>query len=348
MILGFLWTMSQGMAIGASLFDQGVTQFKSGQYQLSAQSLRGAVSSQPGSQLSRYYLACCLVKMHEHRRAVEEYRIAYLLDPASTTGDYCKKALQGYKAALPDLRDSQRVRDELERQSRTSSSRIDHPPDMAKALSEIRRQADYEKGKHRVDEQSREKVVRGVADEQLKAIDQQMAEQIARLSDPIVFGIDGARANPLLIYPDLLKQREDAIRKAAQDEKERILRALDEKTERYKGIQKTRDVALDEVAANLETQMTGSSRSGVRLQPAGTGLYVRNYLPTGTRPPAEVRQAVVRIVDQGELTPESVAPSESGAGSQRPAVPSQTVTGTLRHAPRPVERVVSGKLMLPH
>lgn len=341
-ISGLLCAALQGAAHGSSLFEEGIGQFKSGQYAVSVKTLSTVVTNQPGSQLGRYYLACALVKVHEHRRAVQEYRVAYLLDPASTTGEYCRKALNAYKASLPDEQESQRVKEEIQRQSRQTAS--GDQSEMARTLTGIRRQTDSEKNKYRSDEQNREGVIRKLADEQLRQIDQQAAEQIARLSDPIVFTADGARANPLLIYPDLLKQREDAIKKSAQEEKERILRALDEKTERYKGIQKTRDTALDEVAANLETQMKNGSRSGVRLQASGTGLYVRNYLPSGTRPP-EAKQAVVRIVDQSNPPPTRVDDETSSPNGSR------SVTGTIRQsppAPLPVERMVNGKLMLPH
>lgn len=330
--------MSAGVTRAATLFEEGVSQFKAGNYSLSARTLANAVAVRPTSQLARYYLACALVKSKEHRRAVEEYRVAYLLDPASATGEYCRKALLAYKAAIPDQKESERVRAELARQA--AATPANKSSDVATSVNAIRRETDFRKNKHKVDEQQREKIVRGLADAELKRIDQQMAEQIAHLSDPIVFGIDGARANPLLIYPELMKEREDQIRKAAQEEKERILRALEEKADRYKGIQKHRDSALDEVAENLESQMVEPARGGVRLQPVGTGLYVRNYLPANTRPPAEVRGAVGRIVNEGQGSDSSYQPTTE-----------KKVTGSVRPSFRePVQesRVVNGKLMLPN
>ncbi|MBY0551911.1 MAG: hypothetical protein K2W95_31800 [Candidatus Obscuribacterales bacterium] len=341
MIAGFVLSASTGAASASTFYDDGLAYFKAGRFDLSARALAAAVARDPASQITRYYLACSLVKARDHRRAVEEYRVAYLLDPTSVTGQYCRKALSGYKAAIPDANEAKRLRQELA--SRTpASSFFGGGHELAQSMETIRRQADFEKGKHRTDQLQREKIVRGLADAELRAIDQQMEEQIARLSDPIIFTPE-PRANPLLIYPELLKQKEDQIRKSAQEEKERILRALDEKTERYKGIQKSRDVALDEVAANLQTQMVSSTRGGVQLQPAGTGLYVRNYLPVGTKPPAEVRSAVVRMVSQGSSDDENGIETKNAARNPEPA--NSSVTGAVL---RPFDhRVVNGKVMLP-
>lgn len=329
-IAGFVWTASIGPAVASTFFDDGLAYFKAGRFDLCARAMSAAVARDPASQIARYYLACSLVKAKDHRRAVEEYRVAYLLDPTSVTGGYCKKALSGYKAAIPDLAEAKQLARELA--ARQPVKTVSGGRDLEQSMETIRRQADFEKGKHLSDQLQREKISRRLADAELRAIDQQMQEQIARLSDPIIFTPE-PRANPLLIYPELLKQKEDQIRKSAQEEKERILRALDEKTERYKGIQKSRDVALDEVAANLQTQMTSSPRGGVQLQPAGTGLYVRNYLPAGVKPPSDVRAAVVRMV------------SQSSAEVERKEPPRNSVTGTML---RPFDyKVVNGKLLLP-
>lgn len=344
MIAGFVWTASTCAAFASTFFDDGLAHFKAGRFDLSARALAAAVARDPASQITRYYLACSLVKAKDHRRAVEEYRVAYLLDPTSITGQYCRKALSGYKAAIPDATEAKRLRQELASRA-PASSIVSGGGDLAQSMETIRRQADFEKEKHRSDQLRREKIVRGLADAELRAIDQQMQEQIARLSDPIIF-TPGPRANPLLLDPELLKQKEDQIRKSAQEEKERILRALDEKTERYKGIQKSRDVALDEVAANLQTQMVSSPRGGVQLQPAGTGLYVRNYLPAGVKPPPEVRSAVVRMVSQGSSDDDNGAGAKNAVqkGDPVPAA-NGSVTGTVL---RPFDhRVVNGKLILP-
>lgn len=336
-LIAGLVASSIGEAAASTFFDEGVAYFKAGRFDLSVRAMTSAVTRDPASQISRYYLACALVKNRDHRRAVEEYRVAYMLDPDTATGQYCKKALVGYKAALPDAREIRRLRDELAARKPVVVSKSSGG-ELEQTLTAIRKQTDFEKGKHRTDQIQKEKIVRGMADAELRAIDQQMQEQIARLSDPIIFTPE-PRANPLLIYPELLKQKEDQIRKTAQEEKERILRALEEKTERYKGIQKSRDVALDEVAANLETQMTQSSRGGVQLQPGGTGLYVRNYLPAGVKPPAVVRPAVVRLVSQGSGADEE---TDTEAVAKPPA--RESVRGTVRPFDH---KMVNGRLILP-
>ena len=195
-ILGLTATVSLDAAVASTLFDDGVNNYKAGRFQQSARTLAAAVAHEPAGQLVRYYLACALVKVNDHRRAVEEFRVAYLLDPSTPTGNYCRTALHGYKAAVPDAGEVQRVR--LELAQRPSGLLSAQTPEMDRALRIIRRQTDFEKSKHMVDDVRREKVVRGVAEQELKAIDQQMQEQIARLSDPIIFTPE-PRANPLPI-----------------------------------------------------------------------------------------------------------------------------------------------------
>ena len=122
------------------------------------------------------------------------------------------------------------------------------------------------------------------------------------------------------------------------------MRALDEKTQQYKGIQRTRDVALDEVAANLESQMASASSRGIGLQPVGTGLYVRNYLPAGVRAPTEVHSAVVRMVSEGSIGPGSsdLERKKPGSLKNEPAQPNRSAAG--QGWPQE-QRVVNGKLL---
>lgn len=291
---------SGGNAFAKSLTDEGLAHYNAGRYPLAIASLSAAVAREPAGQLLHYYLANAFVHTGDHRRALEEYRICYQLNPQNTIGEYSRKALVSYKAPLPSPSDPTfvRVYKKYMDAAKTQSNVVAIEPELEKARNIIRRQADIEKNKHRIQSAQSQKVSRHIAEEEAKRVDSRAEAEIQKLYEPIVYS-PGPRANPLLANPDLLKQKEDAIKKAAAEEKEYILRHAEESSETYKSWESKKTVALDEVAANLESQLEQpAGRSGVKLQAKGTDLYVRNYVPFHSKANLNAHPAIVRIVSQ--------------------------------------------------
>ncbi|MBY0359127.1 MAG: hypothetical protein K2W82_14080 [Candidatus Obscuribacterales bacterium] len=283
------------IATAKTLMEEGLAEYKAGRYTLAVVSFSAAAAREPGKQIPHYYLANALVRLKEHARALEEYKISYQINPDSPAGEYSRQAILGYKKPLPSPNDPDFIKTYIQPAKVASAETFSYPPELEKARNIIRRQANIEKSKHRSQSSERQKTSRSIALAEIRRIEQKAEYDIQRLSDPLIFTPE-PRANPLLSDPEALRRREDAIKKAAAEEKEYILRQADERTETYNSWQKGKESALDEVASNLETQMEQPvGRSGVKLQAKGTDLYVRNYSQANSKTP-DTRQAVVRIV----------------------------------------------------
>lgn len=300
-ILLLLAIMGPGSnALAKSLADEGFAHYNAGRYTLAIASLSAALAGEPAKQSLHYYLANAFVHTGDHARAVDEYRISYQLDPQNTVGEYSRRALISYKAPLPSPNDPTFVKVYKKHldADKARGSVVAGGTELEKARNIIRRQADFEKNKHRSFSTQSQKVSRNVAEEEARRVDMRAELEIQKLYEPIVY-TPGPRANPLLANPEQLKQREDAIKKAAAEEKELILRKAEERSETYKSWEQNKAIALDEVAANLESQLEQpAGRSGVKLQAKGTDLYVRNYVPFHNKSNLNAHPAIVRIVSQ--------------------------------------------------
>ncbi len=265
--------------VWAAAFEDGLESYNSRRYHEAAVAFTKASIQEPGKQIYRYYLANCLVHLKKHDRAIDEYRAAYSIDPKSSYGDFSAQALHGYHKDLP------------------GSPADSH--EVGKAKSLIRAQTNTEKYKQTVLASRGELEVRAKVDAQIKAIDEQARADIQRLYDPLIF-LPAPRANPLLAMPELLKEKEDQIKLAAKQEKDRLLKEADERSKPFHSWKKGRDAALDEVAANLESQIEQPvGPSGIKLQAKGTDLYVRYYGKALPNKLPEARSATARIVPEG-------------------------------------------------
>jgi len=273
-------------ASAKTIYESAMDKYRAGLYQQAANDFTEAAQQEPSKQVYHYLLANCLVHLEQHSRAAEEYKVAYLLDPSTSTAELCKKALTAYKKPMPDLTGNSVS------QTKTGNS---FELDKVKAL--IRKQADFEKDKHDIQSVRSEQDIKTSVDEELRRIDHWMQNEIQKLNDPIVYH-PTPHPNPLLRLPDLLKEKEDEIKATAKAEKERIIKAADDRTHVYESLRKGREALLDETAGNLESQLDQPmGRSGVKLQAHGTGLYVRYYGAGGPNRLPDPHQATVRIQD---------------------------------------------------
>lgn len=289
-LLAFMLAANQP-ATAVGLFDEAIANYRAGRFQQAVVAFEAYLAKDPRNQTARYYLANSLVKTRNHGEAGHQYRLAYLLDPASRVADYCRQAMRGYRIPIPT---NETIVDGGEPSAGENS-----PRDLAAAAAAIRRQAGQQKEKYQSASLDSQKRLRYSVDEELKAIDQQMEEELARLHDPIMYVFGVPRPNWLHAHPDMLKEKEDEIRRVARERKEAVLHKLEQDQGNYHVARQARDSVLDEVTANLESQLTApAGRNSMRLQARGTGLYVRNYGPSSDRPAPDVHPAVVRIVDQ--------------------------------------------------
>lgn len=136
-------------------------------------------------------------------------------------------------------------------------------------------------------------------------------EQIKELYEgPVLYDTQGNprgrgapawQLNPVL--QDHLKERADQIRREAEARAQLELSVSNDKSSQYQKWYSAREEDIDYVSDSLESQMkssTSTSRSGVLLNPVGTGLYVRNYSTFKPKHPIpDAHSSVVRMIDRG-------------------------------------------------
>jgi hypothetical protein len=327
--------------VGArTAYDDALDKYRAGLFQQAANGFSAAAVQEPSKQVYHYLLANCLVHLEQHKRAQEEYKVAYVLDPQSSTGEFCRQALLAYKKPVPQTVASD-----------SAHAGVVDTSELARVKQLISKQANSEKDKHDLLAARGEMTVQSHMDEELRRVDEWMQSELQHLNDPIVYN-PGPRANPLLANPELMKQREDQIRATAQAERDRIKKEASGRSQGYESWRKDRDALLDEAAGNLQRQLDQPvGRSGVKLQAHGTGLYVRYYGKGGTNYLPDPHQATARIGDAAALNngSEDGSGTDSGlAASARPAaaVGAKDVKGKLmKDSTKPGSFNVQGPLL---
>lgn len=331
-----LTAWGEAAAYSSPTFEQGLRQYNAGRYRHAAIYFTMAIEEDPTNALTHYYLADALVRTGHHDQAIEEYAICYRISPAGRISDYCRRALTGYRQPLPEKVAG--AGDTTGGGGQAGSSNVVRPVSdeawvIARAKSHIRREAAYEKSKHH---QSGECFALGAiaqAETEAGRIQDEASRDIEAAMQPPVMVI-GRMVRQLPVDPELVRQRVEEIRQRAAERTETARRRGQVRADHYKQISRERQTALDEVVANLETQLEQPvSHSGVKLQPVGTDLYTRFYgtLRASNQLP-DVHPAVVRIIDR----PTSIRSPHSDPGpaefqeSSRPR-PAKIVRGTVLH-----------------
>lgn len=72
---------------------KGVDEYRSRDYETAAVDFGAALPYEYNNPYLHYYLANCMVHLRDKKSAIQEYRIAYALDPQGKIGKYCKMCL---------------------------------------------------------------------------------------------------------------------------------------------------------------------------------------------------------------------------------------------------------------
>ncbi len=352
-----------------SAHTKGVICFKHKQYALAAYHLTHALEADPRNAMLYYYLANSLVHTGRHKDAITAYKRCYELDPFGHVSGFCRQALLTYKVALPETRttklhekplsaykspdrsgsakptsdgdetqESLEGADEVEAPARVPTVREHH---MNNATAMIRRQAADEKARKKqyADNISDNLVKTGEA--KANRIKAEAEEQIKELYEGPIFydsqgvarsrGVPSWRLSPTL--QEIVKNRADQIRREAEAHAELELSRSHDKSSEYKKWYMDRESDLDAVCESLETQLQQPSRrSGILLNPIGTGLYVRNYSTFVPRNPIpDAHSSVVRMLDHGyvDAPEEERSAAEKNSTFKVPALKHLEVRGTV-------------------
>jgi tetratricopeptide (TPR) repeat protein len=357
-VLSFAQVLPVSASAMYTPLEEGMRQFHARRYSMALGPLERAVSKAPHNATSRYYLANCYVHLNRHEDAQREYDAAYRLDPFGPVSGYCRRALLGYGMAVPG--DSELAALGKPVPARTvaklPSDTISHnaPQHLNRAVDTIRRQADFEKGRHKqAADVFGNNVIRTGEGTARKILDDADAECKSIMDAPLVVA-GGYRNDPFLNEQakQLEIQRRQAlvaeIRKKAENDANRIRTEAQERSQSYKKYSQDRQDALDEVADSLESQLSTSRlKDRVKMRAEGTGLYVRNFgvVPS---PSPEVHNSVARI--RPHQYPQLPDVPESGESSGSPSGQSAGENGKLPTdtgvpAKGEPEHSVSGKVL---
>lgn len=242
------------------------------------------------------------------------------------------------KNSEEDRESSQEGEAEEESVAREPTAREQH---MNNATAMIRRQAADEKARKKqyADYISDNLVKTGEA--KANRIKADAEEQIKELYEGPIFydsqgiarsrGVPSWRLSPTL--QEIVKNRADQIRREAEARAELELSRSHDKSSEYKKWYMDRESDIDSVCEALETQLQQpSGRSGILLNPIGTGLYVRNYSTFVPKHPIpDAHSSVVRMLDRGYVDSPENSRSESDKNStfKFPTLKHLEVRGTV-------------------
>lgn len=286
-------------AWAADPLQDGLRLYTAGRYGDAVVVMSQAALAYPASPVVHYHLANALVKAGMHEQAMQEYQLSYRLDPYSSVAGYCRLALKAYGVPEPDPSQGHvRMPIPVGWQNGPGGQAL-----VVRAKTTIRRQAEFEKAKHRSEGEALAALAFRHAETDLQKIRQEMNEQLQRALEPPVMTLPTGRgviSIQMPFHPEVAKARADAIRREAQEQERKVRQFADIRANRYRRWSKEREYALDEVVANLESQLDEPvGRSGVKLQPVGTDLYVRYYgYQRHSKEMPDTQPASVRIIGE--------------------------------------------------
>lgn len=328
-----IYPASSAQTAPLTLMEKGQRYSASGQYAQAEDCFRQSAVEHPRDPYVHYYLANVLVYLKKHPQAMEEYNLAFRLDPYGPVSGYCRKALVTYRMhgaapmAEPETNEPISAAERL-------GIRLPEENDRGSVVKVIRTQAEREKKRHRQFAESiAATMVRG-GETRAQIIERNAHDAINdALNSPVRYR---PFENPFMAIENRRLQIEQ-MRKEAEEAAKHERTVAAEKSDSYKKWSLEHEFSLDEIASNLEAQMLTKTLPGsARLRPEGTGLFVRYYGRTGAD--VEVHNSVAHFTDHRafEKTDDSEVSDEEESGkllrhlsNDRPAQVRSTVRGAV-------------------
>ncbi len=253
------------LAISFSLFDcklasaemspemrSGIIAYRGGDYKAAVSSFMGALNTEFNNATLHYYLGNSFVHLKQPDSAIREFRIAYALSPDEAVGKFSKDALTGLGVGTDA--------------SSMPAAPLPKPkpvrkpdPIIEQALESLRKQT------------AEAKSYEDRANDFLSRDAQQRSQQIEQTRNELVRNNQVWRRGRGYVPSDRLPSD-------TQQMLENLKNQLDSSTNSRRQSSNTRVNELQKTQSNLENLLQDkSNRPGVKLKPAGTNLYTRNY-----------------------------------------------------------------------
>ncbi|MBX9671758.1 MAG: tetratricopeptide repeat protein [Candidatus Obscuribacterales bacterium] len=241
-----------------SSMKEGIAAYKAGDYKTAIGHLGSALSTEFNNPVLHYYLANCYVNLKETESAIREFRIAYALSPDNEVGKFSKDVL-GYLGAPVEVKKEPKPEKSKARQPKLDLPKSD--PIMDQVLEKLRKQTS-----------------------ESRAYEIQADELISRRENERSQSMLDSTKDDIMRNNYRYTRRGRAIQMPMPTDSQRMLDSMKNQFDRQQQSrkrgtsQKIQD--LQRSAENLEQLLNERhSSGGVRLVPAGTNLYIRNYEP---------------------------------------------------------------------
>lgn len=253
-------------------FSLGKSQYKQGNYQRALSYFDDTLKESPRDVTALYYRANTLLALGLKRQALSDYQQAYILAEPGMLHDYCLKAIS----------------------SLIGGSNLTPPKaSPAQTLEEIRKQDELEQSLGAIQLQNAMNKVIVVDSSELSAGDAIMKRR-AKLAQEKRETQDMAESMQNSVYYDRngIKQQRystteiqsflDQRHQQEQSDEDDLNKFINQQTQ----FAQERANFTQDSAINLATQLKGgNSPDGIKLDPLGTNLYVRNYDSTNSSDP---------------------------------------------------------------
>lgn len=238
------------------LLTQGIQDYNSGDYDAAAGHLGSALSAEFSNPVLHYYLGNTYVRLNRKESAIKEFRIAFALEPDKKVGKLAKQALnylgadtgEPAKAAAPE-----------------PAKPIEPPKDplLEKTKSALKEQAETAKT-----------LVRSRYEQDAIDASKRTAQMLEKAQKDLLDSLAKKRGSGSQSIPADSQKQLDALKQLLDAQK---TTNYDRNNQRAQEIEKS--------AANLQDLLEQkNSKAGLKLNPVGTNLYVRNYSkPEGER-----------------------------------------------------------------
>lgn len=249
----------------------GKLEYQHANYQKALTYLDGAIKEHPND-TAFYYRANTLVELGLKTQALLDYQQAYKLTSSHTMQDYCLKAMSSLTSnTIPAL-------------NRSTST---------KSTTYSMKQNQIDQSLGTIELQSALDKVRIIGNSEIAAQDFTLKQQI-KLNEMKREAQQNAQSMQDSVYYDKFgakqqqystQQIQDYLDQRQQMEQS-LQESIDKSTQKNTVSARQQAALTEESAANLASQLqAGASPDGVKLDPLGTNLYVRNYDFTGNYDP---------------------------------------------------------------
>lgn len=230
---------------------EGILAYKQGQYKTAVTSLMGALNTEFNNATLHYYLGNCFVHLKQNESAIREFRIAHALAPDQEVGRFSKEVLNNLGVKVDGAAPTPYV----------PPKPVYRPdPIIAEALESLRQQS-----------QEAQRYENQANDFLNREAEQRHQREIERQRNDMLQGNGHYTRRGRFIQSDKLpadsQRRLDGLKSNFENQSNARKQSSNAKVDELRRTQE-----------NLENLLNDKNpKSGVKLKPAGTNLYNRNY-----------------------------------------------------------------------